>query len=253
MNKVIYFFLLFIYGECLFDSIFENDKFKREIIWDIQSLSGYKTKAKNWILGHQSILYYVNDEKQRIFVKQSQPHRKEYLDRFDKTDKDGRKFFDGRGEILYLDEVIKKGKTIGDVWYDIMSFQQNSTSKEKIAGFDTQKPEELLARIIISSTSEKSVVLDYFSGSGTTTSAAHKLGKKWIGIDNGDHFYHFLIPRMKKVLCGDEAGISKLNNINWKGGGFFKYYELEQFEEALRYAKYNPKTDDIANINFQKD
>jgi adenine-specific DNA-methyltransferase len=52
----------------------------------------------------------------------------------------------------------------------------------------------------------------------------------------GEHFYSVVLPRMKKVLAGDNLGISKI--INWQGGGFFKYYELEQYEEILRKAKY---------------
>jgi adenine-specific DNA-methyltransferase len=78
--------------------------------------------------------------------------------------------------------------------------------------------------------------MDFFLGSGTTTAVAHKLKRKWIGIEIGEHFCSVVLPRMKKVLAGDNLGISKI--INWQGGGFFKYYELEQYEEILRKAKY---------------
>jgi len=227
-------------GRILTDSILGKTSFKREIIWDIQVLSGYKTQVNSWVLGHQTILYFVKSLKEEIFNKQRQPHRKEYLDRFDKTDKDGRKYFDGRGTIQYLDEVIEKGKAVGDVWFDIMSFQQNSTSLEKV-DFETQKPELLLKRIIKSSTSNTSVVIDYFSGSATTIATAHKLKCKWVGIEIGVHFETINIPRLKKVLVGDQQGISKDEDVNWKGGGFFKYYELEQYEECLARASYNPK------------
>lgn len=119
------------YVKILLDEIFGEDNFQREIIWDIQVLSGYKTIAPNWVRGHDTIFYYSKSEN-RIFNKQKQPHKQEYLDRFNKIDKDGRRYFDGRGSIIYLDEAIEKGKAVGDVWSDIMSFQQNATAAEKV-------------------------------------------------------------------------------------------------------------------------
>lgn len=134
--------------------------------------------------------------------------------------------------------MIEKGKVIGDVWSDIMSFQQNATGLERI-GFDTQKPEELLYRIVKSGTNPDSIVLDFFSGSGTTISTAFKLQLKWIGVEMGEHFDSFNLARLKKVLAGDNAGISTKEDVNWQGGGFFKYYELEQYEDILAKAKYH--------------
>jgi hypothetical protein len=78
--------------------------------------------------------------------------------------------------------------------------------------------------------------MDFFLGSGTTTAVAHKLGRKWLGVEMGEHFYTVVLPRMKKVLAGDKSGISK--EVKWQGGGFFKYYELEQYEDTLRKVKY---------------
>ena len=136
------------YVKILMDEVFGEDNFEREIIWDNAVLSGFKTQADNWIRGHDTILFYSKSKIGKIFNKQKQPHRKEYLDRFDKTEENtGRKYFDGRGPRLYLDEVRKKGKATGDVWHDIMSFQQIPTSVEN-TGYATQKPEDLLERII---------------------------------------------------------------------------------------------------------
>ena len=78
--------------------------------------------------------------------------------------------------------------------------------------------------------------MDFFVGSGTATAVAHKLQRKWIGVEVGEHFYSIVLPRMKKVLAGEKSGISK--EVKWQGGGFFKYYELEQYEDTLRKAKY---------------
>ncbi len=240
-------------GKLLSNNIFSSENFLREIIWDIQVLSGYKTQAKNWILGHQSILFYVNNKSCFLFNKQKQPHRKEYLDRFDKEDKDG-KYFDGRGKKVYLENAIKNGKSVGDVWFDIMSFQQNSTSKEKVAKSKelTQKPEKLLERIIKASTNINNIILDFFSGSGTTINAAQKLNRKWIGIELGKHIYDTILPRLKETLnrksFREPCGISKDND--WKGGGFFKYYSLEQYEDTLRNMKYSDyESDDLFSID----
>jgi adenine-specific DNA-methyltransferase len=171
------------YVKVLMDEVFGEDNFQREIIWDNASLSGFKTKALNWIKAHDTILYYILSD-ERVFNKQSQPHRKEYLERFEKTDENGRKFFDGRGEILYLDEVIKKGKTVGDVWYDIMSFQQIPTSEENV-DYATQKPEALLERIIHASSDEGMIIADFFGGSGVAAKVAHDLKRKFILSDVG--------------------------------------------------------------------
>lgn len=169
------------YVKVITDQIFGSNMFRREIIWDVQVLSGYKAAAPNWIKGHDVILYYSNSGN-FTFNKQRQPHRKEYLERFDKTDENGRKYFDGRGEVRYLDEVIAEGKATGDVWYDIMSFQQIPTANEK-NGYPTQKPIALLERIIKASSNPGDIVFDCFMGSGTTQAVAMKLGRRFIGAD----------------------------------------------------------------------
>ena len=117
-------------------------------------------------------------------------------------------------------------------------------------GFGTQKPEMLLKRIISAASNKGDYVLDYFSGSGTTICTAHKLGRKWIGVEMGEHFYDVILPRLKRILKGDSTKLSK--ETNWKGGGFFKYYELEQYEDILRKSKYNPYTED-GNIFVQSE
>ena len=103
--------------------------------------------------------------------------------------------------------------------------------------------EILLKRVIESTSNESDLVMDFFLGSGTTTATAHKLKRKWIGVEMGEHFYSVVLPRMKKVLAYDKSGISKEKDVKRKynennTGGFFKYYELEQYEEILRKAKY---------------
>jgi len=88
-----------------------------------------------------------------------------------------------------------------------------------------KKPEQLLKRIIEISTKPGDIVLDSFGGSGSTAASAHKLGRRWITIELGEHCHTHIIPRLQKVIEGDDqGGISK--SVNWQGGGGFRYYSL---------------------------
>jgi adenine-specific DNA-methyltransferase len=91
--------------------------------------------------------------------------------------------------------------------------------------FQTPKPERLLERIIHITTNPRDIILDSFAGSGTTGAVAHKMGRRWIMVELGEHCHTHIIPRMKKVIDGtDQGGITKA--VNWKGGGGFRYYRL---------------------------
>ncbi len=216
------------YCKVLMDEIFGRENFQREVIWDISVLSGYKTLTKNWIRGHETLLFY-SKMPDFYFNKLTVPHDEKYLARFDKVDENGERYFDGRGKRRYLRDVIKKGKAIGDVWSDIMSFQQLPTSKEKL-DFDTQKTEALLNRIISAATQEGDLVLDFFSGSGTTAAVAHKLKRHWIAIEQLEDQINIFLKRLPNVINGDSSGISK--QVNWQGGGDFIYCELLKYNQA---------------------
>jgi adenine-specific DNA-methyltransferase len=107
----------------------------------------------------------------------------------------------------------------------------NRTSKKEIKDlfgsdvFDTPKPEALIARLLDVATNPGDLVLDSFAGSGTTGAVAHKMGRRWIMVELGEHCHTHIIPRLKKVIDGeDPGGITKA--VNWKGGGGFRYYRL---------------------------
>ena len=117
-----------------------------------------------------------------------------------------------------------------DNWSDIYGYSSTFD-------FSTENSELGIMRCIESTSNVSDFVLDFFLGSGTTTAVAQKTGRKWLGIEMGEHFYSVVLPRMKKVLAYDKGGISK-EIKDYKGGGFFKYYELEQYEEALKNCKY---------------
>ena len=91
--------------------------------------------------------------------------------------------------------------------------------------FDTPKPERLIQRIFNLATHENDLILDSFAGSGTTGAVAHKMGRRWIMVELGDHCETHIVPRLKKVIDGeDQGGISKA--VNWQGGGGFRYFRL---------------------------
>jgi adenine-specific DNA-methyltransferase len=91
--------------------------------------------------------------------------------------------------------------------------------------FDTPKPERLIERIINIATNPGDLVLDSFLGSGTTAAVAHKMGRRWIGIELGEHCHTHCIPRLQKVIDGEDAG-GITESVEWKGGGGFRYYKL---------------------------
>lgn len=94
-----------------------------------------------------------------------------------------------------------------------------------IEPFSTPKPERLLQRILHIATNPGDLVLDSFAGSGTTGAVAHKMGRRWIMVELGEHCHTHIIPRLKKVVDGeDPGGITKA--VNWQGGGGFRYYRL---------------------------
>jgi adenine-specific DNA-methyltransferase len=90
--------------------------------------------------------------------------------------------------------------------------------------FGTPKPERLIQRILHIATNPGDLVLDSFLGSGTTAAVAHKMGRRWIGIEMGDHAVTHCAPRLAKVIGGEQGGISQA--VGWQGGGGFTFYRL---------------------------
>jgi adenine specific DNA methylase Mod len=165
----------------LCDNIFGRGNFRREIIWNVGSVSGFKSQVKGWVRQHDNILYYIKSE-DFTFNKQYVPYKVEYINKmFRYTDENGRLYRKRRGGRQYLDE--RPGNLVGDVWNDIYSYQTRTRSKEYL-GYPTQKPEKLLERIILASSNEGEIIADLFCGSGTTLAVAKILNRRWIGTDN---------------------------------------------------------------------
>lgn len=149
---------------------------------------------------------------------------------------------------IYHDD--SKGTPPETIWKcdDVGSNRTSKKENKDLFGsniFDTPKPEGLIRRVIHVSTQPGDLVLDSFLGSGTTAAVAHKMGRRYIGIELGNHCYTHCLPRLQKVVDGEQGGISKI--VEWKGGGGFRFYELaptliikDSHGNPIFSEKYNP-------------
>lgn len=266
-------------GRILLDSVFNEKNFKADISWDTCGITGFKTSPNNWIKNSDNIFHYCRSTKDNFFVKpytiinvdspqKAKEERKEKeLGWLDILERDGEYYvekWDDERLVNKSIEVKNKLDPIGMIWTDIHSFLYTQVANNESFFFKTQKPENLLRRIIQCTTKQKDIVMDFFLGLGTTIAVAHKLNRKWIGIEMGDFFNTIyssgykgriikkigILGRMKIVLFGDQTfhvfghprhpQLSR--NIEWKGGGFFKYHCLEQYEDALENIEFEQKT-----------
>ncbi len=123
-----------------------------------------------------------------------------------------------------MQHILCKKELQGTYW-NFASETKNLTKEGNVAFPNGKKPEALISRILDLSTVENELVLDSFLGSGTTAAAAHKMNRRYIGIELGEHAKTHVVPRLNRVINGtDKNGISKL--VNWQGGGGFKFYTL---------------------------
>jgi len=146
---------------------------------------------------------------------------------------DNRIWFGGGGNGVprikrFLSEV-QAGLVSKTIWLrDEVGDNQDAKKEIKVfddtSVFDTPKPERLLMRAILLSTLRDDLVLDSYLGSGTTAAVAHKMGRRYIGIEMGDHAKTHCLPRLKKVVEGEQGGISE--SVGWKGGGGFRFMKL---------------------------
>jgi adenine-specific DNA-methyltransferase len=129
----------------------------------------------------------------------------------------------------FLNEVSES--VPATTWWDHKDVGHNDEAKKEIRSlfsgnlFDTPKPERLLLRVLQIATNPGDLILDSFAGSGTTGAVAHKMNRRWIMIELGEHCHTHIIPRLQKVINGeDQGGITQATN--WQGGGGFRYYHL---------------------------
>ena len=169
----------------------------------------------------------VNETARKSLVESTQ--KKNVVIKSERDDKDDYYFLNGEQLIFYksktkiIDGEITTASPLTNLWDDILS---NNLHNEGGVSFPNgKKPEGLIKRVLELTTQPGDWVLDSFAGSGTTGAVAHKMGRHWIMVEFGKHCHTHIIPRLKKVIDGqDVSGITKA--VNWKGGGGFRYYRL---------------------------
>ena len=228
-------------GRELLNSIFGEENFRNEIIW---YYSNKMANSGNSFAKNTETILNCSKTENFIFYRQKELRDKPVvLSKREGRDGKNMRARDESGNIIY---EISNDRYIDTMWNIPII---GSTSQERVYSENnlTQKPEALLQRIIKASSDENSIVLDFFAGSGTTCAVALKLGRKFLGVEMGEHFYKVIIPRLKKVIAGFQSGISK--ETEYKGGGAFRYYELESYEEALANCEYVLKIGNDKKIN----
>lgn len=135
-----------------------------------------------------------------------------------------------------IDNEIVKTNKMSDFWRNEDIPKANLANEGNVEFKRSKKPEALIKQILDIATQKGDYVLDSFLGSGTTCAVAHKMGRKWIGIEMGDHIYTHCIPRMNSIIDGNDLlGVTK--QVSWKNGGGYKFYELAP--SLLNKDKYN--------------
>jgi adenine-specific DNA-methyltransferase len=174
---------------------------------------------------------------------------------FLKLKEDGRIWFgkDGKGIPRKKTYLLESEGQVAWSWWPNSEVGNNQEAKKEINqlfgaenAFDTPKPERLIERVVYLASEEGDIVLDSFLGSGTTAAVAHKMGRKWIGIELGEHAKTHCYSRLKQVVDGtDQGGISKA--VEWQGGGGFRFYTLapsllnrDKYGNWIISKKYNP-------------
>ena len=205
------------YLKLVLDSIFCTDggDFKNEIIWHY---TGWNGKLKNSFNKRHDVIFFYTKTNKTLFNSFSEEWKsvEEYVKlRKQKilTDENGEKYVksdggNGKRVKRYLSDAMEYGKPVSNVW---IIDKLNNSSKEKL-GYDTQKPEALLERIIKASSNKGDVILDAYCGCGTTVAVAERLGRKWIGIDVTYQSVSLILWRLEKSI-----GKKALKNIELNG------------------------------------
>lgn len=237
----------FHYLKILMDEIFGRENFVEDIVWSYGSASGGRASGAKPVNIHDYICHFAKNYNKRKQNKLFTPYTDKYIDDWFKYEENGRKYQrrmrgrDESGEIIwekqFLDE--SKGIPLTTVWSDIKqvyadprAYKESQKSQtELVKGFMGQKPEKLMERIIEMSTDKGDLVMDYHLGSGTTCVVAHKMQRKYIGIEQLNYGEIDSVNRIQETINGDTAGISKTQE--WKGGGSFVYAELAQANQLF--------------------
>lgn len=139
------------------------------------------------------------------------------------------------GRYMIVEKYRDNTRLARSVWWDKeVNSEKGTVHLRELFGnkvFNFPKPETLLTRIIQIASVEHDIVLDFHLGSGTTASTAHKMKRQYIGIEQINYTEDIVVERMKKVIKGEQGGISEL--VNWQGGGEFVYFELKKYNQTF--------------------
>ncbi|PJC18172.1 MAG: site-specific DNA-methyltransferase [Comamonadaceae bacterium CG_4_9_14_0_8_um_filter_57_21] len=179
------------YVKAITDEIFGKENFNTEVAWSYGTPSGGRAAGNKIVKSHEYLLWYAKNYGKQTYNKEYLPYSDKYIaDRFTEVDAKGRRYRTrerekGHFEHQYLDE--SKGVPLSTVWTDVKQLYAYHLVKRKKeeTGYDTQKPEALLERILKIATNANSLVADFNGGSGTTAAVAEKLGRRWITTDLG--------------------------------------------------------------------
>lgn len=259
-----------LYDEALFYdehyNVFFNENELTTIVKKMQE-NGIDTKIKpkmyllnddirNFILKNNSLIFRTNHasqwakqliSKDNIIFQQGEKcvykvHNPKNNDEYELLVNSGKGF--ARLDPLKLRIIDNKFSSLrGDFWDCDYDGDMGNIEKEAFTKFGQgQKPERLIMDIIKATTQENDLVMDFFAGSGTTLAVAHKMNRRWIGIEQMDYIESITKERLKKVVAGEQGGISKA--VDWQGGGSFIYAELMPLNAIYK--------ERIKNINDEK-
>ncbi|WQS50067.1 site-specific DNA-methyltransferase [Helicobacter pylori] len=245
------------YCKVLMDEIFKRENFRSEIIWRMGFLSGYKTAAKKYIRNHDTILFYSKSD--NYLFNKTYIENKDFLQLLTKNEVQNafKKFsfpqekvddfltfinHENRGEKYPLEDTWNSNKwdKLNSIAIDSSVSRVDETIAIDDENFKGQKPESLIQRILEVSTNENDLVLDFFAGSGTTCAVAHKMKRRYVGIEQMDYIETITKERLKKVIEGEQGGISK--KCGFKGGGSFVYAELKEVNLEVKKQILNAKS-----------
>ena len=247
----------------LLDAFSENQGIKKSQIKK-QLGDKYEEKVFEFIVNNSSAVIqfaYPDEDKvsedARVLIKKSKenPECVFHLKRQDEPDI---YLLNGQRILFYADRLIEvegkfvTGELLSDIWNDVLPNDLHNEGAVKLK--KGKKPEKLLSRIIQLGSNPNDLVMDFYSGSGTSAAVAHKMGRKWIAIEQMDYIQDLPNNRLRKVVEGEQSGVSK--SYKWQGGGSFIYCELakanQTFVELIQKAESSERLMSIWQVMQEK-
>jgi len=247
----------------------KNGEYIQRKLFDVMKEHGFEFKKLDEINPqNEQVRKFMVEHRKNIYRLQS--HKNIEVDKISRTEFKDKIYEDienneikglyYNGQVLtFIEQGLKKvlvGKSIKEYWsmllcdfWSDIDFQ-NTQNEGSVSLTNGKKPEALIKRIIDMITNENEIVLDYHLGSGTTCAVAHKMKRKYIGIEQMDYIEELAVTRLKNVINGENSGISK--PINWQGGGSFIYCELMKWNENfIEKINNSENTEDLLKVYSQ--